>query len=178
MEKIRYVVGFAFSTDEKVVLLIEKQKPEWQRGLLNGIGGKIEAIDALQEPGKSLNSSVNAMVREFEEEAGLRTVPDDWTFFCTLEGEDFQVFCFHSHLEQLHEADTQTEEKVIFIFLGEKTDREMVQNASWLIAMAMSSDDIYPPVVEYRRGDQESGRLPEEMKQDGERYARGGDKYP
>jgi 8-oxo-dGTP pyrophosphatase MutT (NUDIX family) len=30
------------STRQIEVLLIEKQKPAWQRGKLNGVGGKIE----------------------------------------------------------------------------------------------------------------------------------------
>ena len=38
----KYVAGFMFSSDKSEVLLVEKMSPEWQRGLLNGIGGKIE----------------------------------------------------------------------------------------------------------------------------------------
>lgn len=37
-----YVAGFMFNEDRTRVALIEKQKPDWQRGKLNGIGGKIE----------------------------------------------------------------------------------------------------------------------------------------
>ena len=37
-----YVLGFAFSKSGQMVLLIWKNKPEWQRGKMNGIGGKIE----------------------------------------------------------------------------------------------------------------------------------------
>ncbi len=36
-----YVVGFMFTEDEKQVVLIEKKRPEWQAGKLNGVGGKI-----------------------------------------------------------------------------------------------------------------------------------------
>lgn len=38
----RYVVGFLFDSEFRQVALIRKQKPQWQAGLLNGIGGKIE----------------------------------------------------------------------------------------------------------------------------------------
>ena len=34
-----YVAGFMYSKDRKKVVLIEKINPEWQRGLLNGVGG-------------------------------------------------------------------------------------------------------------------------------------------
>ena len=37
-----YVLGFAFNKNFREVLLILKNKPQWQKGLYNGIGGKIE----------------------------------------------------------------------------------------------------------------------------------------
>lgn len=69
-----YVVGFLISNED--VLLIEKARPDWQRGKLNGIGGHIELGE---EP-------VNAMRREFAEETGL-TETFGWTEFCVL-GDD------------------------------------------------------------------------------------------
>ncbi len=39
---IYYVTGFMYSIDRKRVVLIEKINPEWQKGHLNGVGGKIE----------------------------------------------------------------------------------------------------------------------------------------
>jgi hypothetical protein len=42
MKPYRYVAGFLFDSALHNVLLIEKQKPEWQVGMLNAIGGKIE----------------------------------------------------------------------------------------------------------------------------------------
>jgi 8-oxo-dGTP diphosphatase len=39
---MRYVLGFMFSSDHSEVALIRKRKPEWQRGKLNGIGGKCD----------------------------------------------------------------------------------------------------------------------------------------
>lgn len=35
----RYVVGFCFNSDLSQIILIEKNKPEWQKGYLNGVGG-------------------------------------------------------------------------------------------------------------------------------------------
>ncbi len=56
-----YVCGFMFSPDRSRVLLIRKNRPTWQAGKLNGVGGKVE-------PGETAH---DAMVREFREEAGL-----------------------------------------------------------------------------------------------------------
>ena len=38
----RMVVGFAFTEDRRSVILIRKNRPEWQAGRLNGVGGHIE----------------------------------------------------------------------------------------------------------------------------------------
>ncbi len=35
-----YVAGLMFSQDKTCVALIVKNKPDWQKGLLNGIGGQ------------------------------------------------------------------------------------------------------------------------------------------
>ncbi len=49
--KKHYVVTFLFTPDLQKVWLIEKQKPEWQKGCLNGIGGKIEDYEAPKDEG-------------------------------------------------------------------------------------------------------------------------------
>ena len=57
----RFVVGFAFNEKATGILLVKKLRPKWQRGLLNGIGGKIEKDE----------SPLDAMRRECKEETGL-----------------------------------------------------------------------------------------------------------
>lgn len=59
---MNYVVGFLFNESLTKVLLIEKNRPAWQAGFYNGIGGKIEATDY---------SSDHAMIRELREETGI-----------------------------------------------------------------------------------------------------------
>lgn len=70
----RYVLGFFLTPDG--VILIEKSKPEWQRGKWNGLGGSIEAGE----------SAVNAMVREFGEESAIITRPTEWKELFVLSG--------------------------------------------------------------------------------------------
>lgn len=82
-----YVLGFMFSPDRAQVALIRKRKPAWQAGKLNGIGGKVERTDS--SPGA-------AMVREFEEETGVKTVRADWESFAVIKGKDFCVVCFRA----------------------------------------------------------------------------------
>jgi hypothetical protein len=86
----RYVLGFCFDDDCEKVLLIEKRRPAWQAGRLNGIGGKIEAGE----------TPAQAMVREFAEETG-DTVPGslDWRPFARLCGGGWEVWVFYAKME-------------------------------------------------------------------------------
>lgn len=90
----RYVLGFCFDLDYRDVLLIQKLRPAWQAGRLNGLGGKIE--DGAGE------GALAAMRREFREETG--GVLDEqlaWRPFGRLvSGDDWEVWLFHAHLEQ------------------------------------------------------------------------------
>jgi hypothetical protein len=72
-----YVCGFAFTRPQHPsphscwVLLIRKAKPDWMKGKLNGVGGKIEQGESVYE----------AQAREVLEETGITTTPDQWTLF-------------------------------------------------------------------------------------------------
>ena len=93
-----WVVGFLFSTDQRRVVLIEKQRPEWQRGKLNGVGGKIEANE----------TPTDAVRREFSEETGADI--DGWRQFCELRFQAGTVYFFVA----THNAEvtSTTDEKV------------------------------------------------------------------
>lgn len=77
-----YVAGLLFRGDKREVALIEKRRPEWQRGKLNGIGGKVE-------PGEE---PLQAMHREFREEAGGHVC--DWMQFAVARGSAWIVHWF------------------------------------------------------------------------------------
>jgi len=72
-----YCCGFLFD-GENNVLLVRKNRPAWQAGRLNGIGGKVE-------PGEN---PAEAMVREFREETGLAIPLAAWREFCVLSGDN------------------------------------------------------------------------------------------
>ncbi len=95
MENKLYVCGFMFSPDKKQVLLINKLRPDWQNGKINGIGGKVEEGE----------TPIDAIVREFYEETGKTTIISDWSFAFSLssntaysDGHDYKVFYFKSLL--------------------------------------------------------------------------------
>ena len=100
---MEYVLGFAFDEKKENVLLIKKLRPQWQLNKLNGIGGKIEP----NEP------PIDAMIREFEEECGLKTNPDDWVCFCKMVGEDFFVNVYKAFVD-INNYKNQTDEELRF----------------------------------------------------------------
>lgn len=55
-----YVLAFIFDQERKNVLLIQKNKPRWQAGKWNGVGGKIKGGERAYE----------AVYREIQEETG------------------------------------------------------------------------------------------------------------
>ena len=71
----RYVLGFAFDPDLTKVLLINKNRPGWQKDSMNGIGGHVEEGEL----------SLDAMKREFIEETGIKAnLP--WAQYALLHG--------------------------------------------------------------------------------------------
>ncbi len=121
----RYVAGFLFSPGKHEVVLIRKNKPEWQAGLLNGIGGKIEDNE----------TAIDAMCREFKEETGL--VISDWKPFTRLSGNGWTVEFFHASAENYREAQTTTDEKVEIIYVDDLRFMSPISNLLWLIPMAL-----------------------------------------
>lgn len=122
-----YVAGFMFSKDERNVLVIEKQTPEWQRGLFNAIGGKLEAGE----------TSLDAMIREFKEETGLETQDLPWCHFATIYISTVaKVDFFFVRSDRLYQAQTMEAEKVTCISINALPPNTM-HNLHWLIPMAL-----------------------------------------
>lgn len=122
---IEYCLGFAFDDSLQYVVLIKKQRPEWQKGLLNGVGGKVEEGEY----------ALDAMEREFEEEAGLRY--DNWHHFGFLKGTDWVVYLYTATLtnQQLADIDcNKTDENITITNISNLF--YTVPNLRWLVPMA------------------------------------------
>lgn len=138
-----YVVGFAFNKKADHVVLVHKNRPEWQKGFINGVGGKVELdIDP---------TYADAMAREFREETGLYTVGPEWDHFATMHfgadklGGEAMVFCFRLFTDSIFECKTQETEKIeVFelpgcdTFKGFKTlaGLKLIPHVSTLLPMA------------------------------------------
>jgi 8-oxo-dGTP diphosphatase len=120
-----YVVGFMFNPMENAVLLLRKNRPSWQVGKLNGIGGRIENGE----------SPIQAMRRECIEEVGIAV--DSWSEFCVLSDERGWEIHFLSAVGPILNASAITDEKpeVVSVF---ELPFDVIPNLKWLIPMALS----------------------------------------
>lgn len=133
--KIHYVVGFCFMPDTPSkhnqfqgheVVLIRKNKPDWQRGKLNGVGGKVE-------PGESPRA---AMQREFEEEAGLLITA--WYEVVDMIFDDCVVHVFQARLGVTRNPVSKTDEQIeVWNVRDLLPYRNKIDNLNWLIPMAL-----------------------------------------
>jgi len=123
----RAVCGFLFSLDGEYIVLIHKQRPDWQAGKLNGVGGKVEEGEFALE----------AMRREFAEETGVRVY--DWNPFLILEdrAHNFEVTYFRSSYKDLSECATTTDEKIEVFQVGSIFALPVISNLTWIIPMAL-----------------------------------------
>jgi 8-oxo-dGTP diphosphatase len=126
--KKEYVVGFAFGPGKRVAL-IRKTKPEWQAGLLNGVGGKVEDFD---------DDIWCAMAREFEEETGVKTTGKDWRLYLEIATDKSHVYFFCTRLkdEQFKELRSTTDETLVVRFYDSLDWAECLPNLRWAIPMA------------------------------------------
>lgn len=120
-----YVLGFLFSPDKKHVALIRKNKPDWQKGKLNGIGGKIEPSDA---------SPLVAMVREFEEETGM--FAKGWQHYAMLGNENARVEVFRLFALNEVSLESTTDEIVSWHPINKLEKLACIPNLRWLIPLA------------------------------------------
>lgn len=150
-----YVLGFAFAfaTAEDLTefiptfLLIEKKTPAWQAGYLNGIGGKIEPHESCP---------FAAMVREFEEECGIKTGSDGWEqmirFLLPTGGV---CYGFRSLLDwDVLASATSTTDEIVRQTRANELEflrHRMLPNVPWLIELARAIEpDRGMMCVEYK----------------------------
>lgn len=135
----KYVLGFLFTSDLKKVVLIVKNKPEWQAGLLNGVGGKIEDGETPDE----------AMTREFLEEAGIEVTA--WNQFFIMKGDDWEVNCFRSFVptRTFEGIKTMTDESIFIANVSHIEHLKTITNLTWLIPMCLDMNDNFTGEVVY-----------------------------
>lgn len=128
-----WVVGFLFKNRSEVALVL-KNRPEFQKGKLNGPGGKIEDGETAE----------SAMRREFKEETGADV--RDWRAFALLKEEAGDVTFLVSHGE--YEVKTITDEPVAWYRVDDLKNQPTLSDLAWLIPLALDDQNRFT-TVEY-----------------------------
>jgi 8-oxo-dGTP diphosphatase len=129
-----------FDFDLAHVLLIRKNKPDWQVGKLNGVGGKVEESDS---------DTTFTMCREFSEEVGVwegalvgfQTEVKDWSHFaCLSDQRGWNIDFFYSRAKYvLQDFKSMTDEKLEVILVSEIPSRtDLIMNLQYLVPMAIN----------------------------------------
>ena len=145
---MNYVCGYMFSPDKSLVALIWKNRPDWQKGKLNGIGGKIEPEDVIKN---RFNAALQAMQRKFFEETGVKTSPNDWELFVTVgshpntpnEFKQDEVYYFRSFSANIYSIRRTTDEVPFVIPVKDVVLYPQVNHNQWLLPMALNYSGVY-----------------------------------
>ncbi len=170
----KYVAGLMFSEDKTKVALVRKNKPDLQKGLLNGIGGKIELEDSgYCNPDSLITESERAMIREFQEETGV--LQEDWHYFLTMGNnkgnsdtderktqqysECWSVDFFRCFSDKVFECKTMKDEEIEVYSVGDVikgfnfstisqkyTELKTIDNLKWIILLAIDQNPKFTEV--------------------------------
>lgn len=145
---MEYVAGFLFDPKLRHVVLVQKGKPAWQAGYYNGVGGKVERGE----------TPVEAMAREFEEEAGLALPAWEWERFAVVNFEGARgdgtvtngaaVHFFRAFSDEYGRVRSREEEPVRVVPLMDLGGLPRIPNLDWLIPMALTGTVRVAEVVE------------------------------
>ena len=130
MMRTEYALGFLFNLRMNRVVLIRKNRPTWQQGKLNGIGGHVEKGE----------THLECMEREFKEETGVLVPQEDWNYIALLYGAKFKMPVFSAFSDAIFETKTMTDEKVSINTIQHLDYNTCISNVRWLIGLCLDRD--------------------------------------
>lgn len=133
-----FTLGLIFNSTMDKVLLMHKNRPDWQRGRVNGVGGTIEPNE----------TSAACIVREVEEETTLATSEVDWKFVANLSGHHWSMDVYALvHKGSENDITTCTDERVEWFDVVDLPEN-ILSNLSWLVPLAIDKmkDNTLEPI--------------------------------
>ena len=121
-----YVLGLVFNYDHSEILLVEKLRPDWQKGRWNGIGGKIEEEET---PG-------DAMLRECGEETDHKYDFEHKILFTCPGGT---VYVYAATGTGPHIRFTQVEDEKLQAHKLYNLPTTMMANMRWIIPLCLAN---------------------------------------
>lgn len=125
-----YTVGFAFDETREHVVLIKKNRPTWQLGMYNGIGGGIELEEEL--------IPWRTQTRKFEEETGVKT--SKWNYVGEFRLKSRLLYVYTIKTNDIFNCKTTTDEEVE-IFRVDKLPKNLVKSVRWMIYFIIDSNE-------------------------------------
>jgi len=137
-EHIPSTLGFIYTPDYKYVLLIQKQRPVFHAGKLNGLGGK-------QEEGESVRACIS---REVEEESTLRIDPESWQQMAVMSWLEWHVEVFAVvYNGDIEDIASLASEEVAWYPVND-LPKHVMSNLPWLIPLGIDVlTNSAPPTV-------------------------------
>lgn len=131
---MNYVAGFAWYKDHVWLIKKAMKGPAAVQGRWNAIGGKIESDE----------TPLQAMVREFEEEVGVRV--EDWTLKVVLAhtNADWKVYFYSCELTSVQHPEQQEDEPIGLFDPSDWGLMPMVPNLLWLIPLSRDRTVVFP----------------------------------
>lgn len=134
------VCGLVFSRDMGMVVLVEKKRPEWMAGMLNGVGGATKEGELRAR---------TTMARKCLDETGLDVPLDDWQMLAEFvsPASKMRIVFFYT-LADLPMEKPKNDEQIFFIPVGDTLPDNIVPDLSWLIPMAVARQNhrTYGPI--------------------------------
>ena len=141
-------LGFIFDSSLREVLLIKKNRPEWQKGFHNGVGGHADTLEARLEKWEE------CFVREAKEETNLLLDADRLVKIGRIRGENeknpFIVVMFAYRLKSTQERnviDTITDEELVWVPIEDIDMIPLIENLRFIIPFArykLSNSAVMP----------------------------------
>lgn len=124
-----YTIGIYFDTTLNNVALILKNRPDWQKGRYNAMGGHIEKDEL----------PIDCVIREFGEECGIDTNKQDWLHIGCINNENsYKVEVFTAIQKESHgHTQTLTDEEVCWFDVN-RLPENIISNLKWLIPYALN----------------------------------------
>jgi 8-oxo-dGTP diphosphatase len=112
------------------VVLVKKNRPTWQAGRFNAVGGHVEKDERTEY----------AMEREFFEETGVKF--EDWKLFVVLTGKLYVVYFYKGFSDKMFDCTTTIDESIHIVDI-DLSKINCISNLRWLIPLALDSDGDY-----------------------------------
>jgi len=130
-------LGFIFDPTLTEVLLIKKNRPEWQKGLHNGVGGHAGEIETKFE------NWAGCFAREAQEETNLQIFTDRLIKIGRIHGqykeEPILVVMFAYRLQdakEMKQVDTITDEELVWVPVEDIGLIPLIENLTFIIPFA------------------------------------------